>query len=135
MFFFVHSGTIDYVTFLHLCRPGSYTSVDNANTFNLPLSALFAFPHSRGTNSNRALVFILPPQGFPIHNSTLHCIPFIVILITTILSATLQTSNLLRQIAISILLIPYSLLPNNLHNIQRQACMVGCPSRWCETRL
>ena len=28
---FVQSGTVDYITFLHLFRPGSYTSVYNAN--------------------------------------------------------------------------------------------------------
>ena len=57
-----------------------------ANTFDLPLSTLSALTHFRGTNSNRALVFILPPQGLPIvRNSTLHRIFFFVIIITMIL--------------------------------------------------
>ena len=54
---------VDYATLLHFVSPCS------PNTFNLPLSALSAFPHSR---SNRTLVFILPP--------TLHHIFFLVII-------------------------------------------------------
>ena len=108
--------------------PYTTSSIYNANTFDsdLPLSwlsTLSAFPHSRGTNSNRALVFILPPQGLPIPNSTpiLHRISFLVITITAIYQ------QLYKQLPISFFVGSPSLfyfsrttlLPNNLHNIQR----------------
>ena len=58
------------ITFIHLSRSSSYTSLHNRNSFTFPLSSLST--HSRGPNRNRTLVSILPFKRLPIRNSTLH---------------------------------------------------------------
>jgi hypothetical protein len=137
---FVHSGTVDYVAFVHLSRSGSYTSVYNANTFPLPLSTLSAFPCSRDPDCNRTLVFILPPQRLSVCNSTLHRIFFLVIIQhnnhhNPISNSTNNfqppsPSNRDPYFTYSILLFQTSCTTSTLSNMERrrfQACMVGCP--------
>ena len=43
---FIHTGTFDHITIIHLSRSSSYPSLHNRNTLTLPLSSLSAFPHS-----------------------------------------------------------------------------------------
>ena len=138
----VHSGTDDYVTFIHLSRPGSCTSVYSSNTFALPLSALSAFPYSRSPNCNRTLVFVLPPQRLSLRNSTLHRIFFLVIMQHNNPYSRISNSTNNFQLPSPSNRHPYFTYPillllfyqtsrtTLLSDMERrcfQACMVGCP--------
>ena len=90
-------------------------------TTQTPSSSIFPYPPFRSPNSYHTLVFI--SLGDFLYATALLIVSSLSSssrIITTILSATLQTtSNLLRQIAILSYLSRTTLLPKNLHNIQR----------------